>query len=281
MDANYRGYVVSFFLNNRSIEETVYAGDDYMAREMIKNRYGSSATSVSIARRLPSQNEIKQQEYSKAQERANQQDRENQKQKEKDAQRQREHQRVVDEQNRKIEELTARTYNMEYKEQAKVVHTEVEGYRLLIENWKEEKNQLNKEINYAVNVIQQKINKYMENSNAVQSQINTINTRIREHNNQEYIYDRNTVNQLNPINRILETEIDFFPESKPSGILYSLKKIFHEYIITAKIISQVTVLYLVDKYFLDGTVLEHLISWYHITSDFIMVKLEEKGWFKN
>jgi hypothetical protein len=281
MDPNYRGYVVSFFLNDRSMEETVYANDDYVAREMIKNRYGSSVTYVAVARKLPSANEIKQKENREAQERANKQYAEDKKRKEEENQRQREHQRVIDEQNRRIAKLEARTYNMDYKEQAKVLHSEVQGYKLLIDNWQKEKNQLNREINHAVTIIQQKIKKYMENANAVQGQINTINTRISEHNNQKYIYSSNTVSQLNPINRILETDIDFFPDAKSSGFLHNLKEMFHEYIITAKTIMKVAILYIVDKYFLDGIVLEHLISWYGVVSDFMIVKLEERGWFRH
>lgn len=120
-----------------------------------------------------------------------------------------ERQRQIDAQEKRLQELEAKTDNIDYQQQAENLKNEIENIFPNIQEWEEYKSSLEDEINAVIIEIRKKIDEFSEYSSDVQKSINTINVKIKEHNSQPNIYDSNKIDSLKNLDETLNTEIDF------------------------------------------------------------------------
>lgn len=118
-------------------------------------------------------------------------------------------QRQIEEQEKRLQKLEAKTSNIAYQQQAENLKSEVENISPNIQEWEEYKSALEDEINVIILEIRKKVDEYSENSSTLQESINTINTKIDKHNQQPNIYDSNKIDLLKSLDDTLNTEVDF------------------------------------------------------------------------
>lgn len=117
--------------------------------------------------------------------------------------------RQIEEQEKRLQKLEAKTSNIAYQQQAENLKSEAKNISPDIQEWEEYKAALEDEINAIILEIRKKINKFSEYSSSLQDAMNVINTKIGEHNNQPNIYDSNKIDPLKNLDNTLNTEVDF------------------------------------------------------------------------
>jgi len=117
--------------------------------------------------------------------------------------------RQIEEQEKRLQKLEAKTSNIAYQQQAENLKSEAENILPDLQEWKEYKSSLEDEINAIIIEIRKKIDEFSEYSSNIRESINTINAKINEHNSQPNIYDLNKIDPLKNLDDTLNTEIDF------------------------------------------------------------------------